>query len=95
MQEHNTKEIRAAARQLDNIADQLQTLRSSGIVRISKSAKPLMGDTANAIQDRLEALTSDILALKKGVDQCAADLYEYARRLDIADEKAKTLIASK
>ena len=95
MQEHNTKEIRAAARQLDNIADQLQTLRSSGIVRISKSAKPLKGDTANAIQDRLEALTSDILALKKGVDQCAADLYEYARRLDIADEKAKTLIASK
>ena len=94
MQEYNTSEIRAAARKLDSIADQLQTLKSTNVSRISREAKPLKGDTANALQNQLDSLASDILTLKKGVDQCAAELYEFARRLDIADAKAKALIAN-
>ena len=94
MQEYNTSAIRAAARNLDGIADQLQTLRSSNITRISRSSRPLKGDTATALQDQLDSLGSDILTLKKGVDSCAAALYEFARKLDLADEKAKALIKS-
>ena len=93
--EYNTPAIRAAARKLDSIADQLRTIRSSNVSRVSSGAKPLKGDTANALQDRLESLASDVAALQKGVGQCAAELYEFARRLDIADAKAKALVSGK
>ena len=94
MQEYNTAAIRAAARNIDSIADQLQTLRSSNVTRMSRNARPLKGDTATALMDRLDSLAADILTLKKGLDSCAAALYEFARKLDLADEKAKALIKS-
>ena len=94
MKEYNTTEIRAAARKLDNIADQLQSLKSTDVTRISRSAKPLKGDTATALQDQLDTLAADVLTLKKGVDQVAAALFEFARQLDIADAKAKAMIQS-
>ena len=92
--EYNTSAIRAAARRLDSIADQLQSIKNSNVSRISSNAKPLKGDTANALQNQLESLASDVMTLKKGIDRCAADLYEFARRLDIADAKAKALVGN-
>lgn len=94
MPEYNTREIRAAARKLDNIADKLQRVKTSEITRISSNAKPLRGDAANALQDQLESLSSEVMALKKSLDACAIDLYNFARRLDIADAKAKESINS-
>ncbi len=95
MKEHNTREIRAAARRLDQIAEQLQALKSSNISRISSGAKPLKGDTADAIQIKLDSLSSEILYIKRTVSNCASGLYEFARLLDIADEKAKAAFQSK
>ena len=92
MKEYNTSEIRAAARRLDNIADTLQSLKSTDAARIIRNAKPLKGDTANALQDKMDAFSSDLLTLKRSVDQCASALFEFARQLDIADAKAKAMI---
>jgi len=95
VQEYNTREIRAAARNIDSISAQLQSLKNSNVVRISGKTKSLKGDTADALQRQLESLANEILALKKGLDSCSADLYDFARRLDIADAKAKALVNSK
>ena len=92
MQEYNTAQIRAAARKLDNIADQLQTLKSTNVARICRNARPLKGDTATALLEQLEKLANEIMNLKKGADQCAAALFEFARQLDIADAQAKAMI---
>lgn len=95
MKEYNTSKIRGAARRLDSIAEDLQTLGSSDVSKIRRSAKPLKGDTANALGTQIEVLAADLQKLRKGVDQCASALYEFARQLDIADEKAKALIQNK
>ena len=94
MQEYNTREIRAAARRVDNIADQLQSLKSGNVVKISGNAKSLRGDTASALQNQLDSLAGEILSLKKSLDSCSSALYEFARQLDIADAKAKALVNS-
>ena len=95
MQEYNTREIRAAARRLDSLADQLRTLKSTDIARISSNAKTLKGDTAAALQNRLESLAADIQTVKRGLDSSASALYEFARQLDIADAKAKAMVGSR
>ena len=91
---YNTSEIRAAARKIDNLADQLQSVRTSKVTKVSSNAKPLKGDTANALQNQLDSLSADILSVRKSLDQCAAELYDFARRLDIADAKAKAMVAN-
>ena len=95
MKEHNTREIRAAARKLDQIANQLQTLKSSDISRISSGARAMKGDTESAIQTQLDSMANEIMYVKKMVSNSAYALYEFARLLDIADEKTKSLIGSK
>ena len=95
MQRYNTEEIRAAARNLNNIADQLQTLKSGSMTKISSDAKPLQGDMATALQEELEKRGNELLNLKKGVDQVATTLFDFAKRLDIADEQAKAMIQSR
>ena len=95
MQRYNTEEIRAAARNLDNTADQLQTLKSGSMTKISSDARPLQGDMATALQDQLETLGNEILNLKKGVDQIATTLSDFAKKLDIADAQAKAMIQSR
>ena len=95
MQRYNTEEIRAAARNLNNIADQLQTLKSGSMTKISSDAKPLQGDMATALQEELEKLGNELLNLNKGVDQVATTLFDFAKRLDIADEQAKAMIQSR
>ena len=91
---YNTSEIRAAARKIDNLADQLQSVRTSKVTKVSSSAKPLKGETANALQNQLDSLSADILSVRKNLDQCAAELYDFARRLDIADAKAKAMVTN-
>lgn len=95
MKEHNTREIRAAARKLDQIASQLQTLKSSNISRISSGARAMKGDTERAIQTQLDSVSSEILYVKQTIANCASSLYEFARLLDIADEKSKAMFQSK
>ena len=95
MKEHNTREIRAAAKKLDQIADQLQSLKSSNISQVSSGARAMKGDTESAIQTQLNSLSNEIMYLKKSITNSAFALYEFARLLDIADEKAKSLIGSK
>ena len=92
--EYNTSEIRAAARKIDNLADQLQSVRTSKVTKASSNAKPLKGETANALQNQLDSLSADILSVRKNLDQCAAELYDFARRLDIADAKAKAMVSN-
>ena len=94
MQDYNTREIRAAARRLDDIADDLSGIRNRSVNRVSNAAKPLRGDTANALEDQLQDLKDEIHKLERGLDSCSAALYDFARRLDIADAKAKSLIGS-
>ncbi len=94
MQDYNTREIRAAARRLDDISDDLSGIRNRSVNRVSNGAKPLRGDTANALEDQLQALRDEIKSLERGLEGCSAALYEFARRLDIADAKAKSLIGT-
>lgn len=95
MQKYNTEEIRAAAQNLTNTADQLQTLKTGNMTKISSDAEPLQGDMATALQERLETLGNELLNLKKGVDQVATTLFDFAKKLDIADEQAKAIIQSR
>ena len=95
MKEHNTREIRAAARKLDQIANQLQSLKSSNISRISSGANAMKGDTERAIQAQLDSVSNEVLYIKQTVANCASSLYEFARLLDIADAKSKEVFLSK
>ena len=95
MKEYNTREIRAAARHIDAIAETVQRLKSSDVSRTSQSARTLKGDTATALADQLERLSNELTALKKGLETCSGALYAFAQQLDIADAKAKALIGSK
>ena len=45
--------------------------------------------------EELEKLGNELLNLKKGVDQVATTLFDFAKRLDIADEQAKAMIQSR
>ena len=75
--------------------DQLQTLKAGSMTKISSDAKQLQGDMATALQEELEKLGNELLNLKKGVDQVATTLFDFAKRLDIADEQAKAMIQSR
>ena len=94
MQDYNTREIRAAARGVNNLANRLESLKSSKIQRARKSIQGFQGDTISAIQDQLDKLSEEIQYIYRTLDNSADALYEFARQLDIADDKAKAMIDS-
>ena len=93
--EYNTQEIREAAGKLDKLSGELQHIQIERLPQISKMATPLVGETSNALQDEIRDLQKLIALLRSKLDGSSSILYEFARRLDIADEKTKQLIESK
>ncbi len=95
MAEYNSKEIREAAKHLNEIANTLQSLRTGKLTKISRQADDLKGDTATALNSQLERLSTEMSRIYTDLGKCYGALYKFADLLDIADEKAKQLIGSK
>lgn len=93
--DYDTAAIRAAARKLDNIASSLESVRKSKINGVQSAINGLKGDTIDAIDSVSDELSSELVSIRKGLSNCADALYDYARRLDEADEKAKKEIGNK
>lgn len=92
--DYDTSAIRAAARKLDNIASSLESTRKSKINAVQSSINGLKGDTIKAIDDASDELSAELNSIRKGFANCADALYDFARRLDEADEKAKAMIGN-
>ena len=95
MQNYDTREIRTAARNVDKLAGRLDNLKRTKVSQARESVRDLQGDTVNAIREQLDALSEEIRSLYRSLENSADALFEFARQLDIADEKAKTMISSK
>lgn len=92
--DYDTAAIRAAARKLDNIASSIESVRKSKINGVQSAINGLKGDTINAIDSASDELSSELISIRKGLAKCADALYDFARRLDEADEKAKQAIGN-
>ena len=92
MKEYNTREIRAAAARLNSIADELQKLRRRNIPQIDSTAKQIVGKTGSALKSQSASIEAEITRIYRIVDSCADLLYEFARRLDIADQQISDMI---
>ena len=95
MQNYDTREIRAAARNVNELADRLESLKRGAIPKARDYVQDARGDTVRAIQEQLDALEEEIRALYRSLGNAADALFAFARRLDIADEKAQALITSR
>ena len=95
MHDYNTREIRAAARKIDKIANQLAALKSKNIPKMLQNTKSMKGETISAIQSQLDEMSGMIQSMTKSLNNSAEALFAFARRLDEADAKAKALINTK
>lgn len=93
--EYDTVAIRAAARSLDRIAGSVESTRNSKVAGVHRALNGLRGDTIDAIDDVTGELSSELNSIRKGLESCANALYEFARKLDEADYKARHMIGSK
>lgn len=92
--EYDTAAIRSAARNLDSISSKLTTLRKNKTSSIDSSVRKLKGSTARAIDSSSDEVMNELSSISSGLSKCAKQLYEFARQLDIADEKMSQMMKS-
>ena len=92
MADYDTAAIRAAARKLDNIANSVNSIRSKDIKAVQSTVKSLKGDSVSALDEAADELGSELNSMRKGLESCADALYDFARRLDEADARAKAMM---
>ena len=94
MANYDTEAIRRLANRLDNTAQSLSQIQRNSSNKVSGISQEMTGDTINAIDSVNEKLSEELRAICKGLTRNANALYQYARELDIADAKAKSMIGS-
>ena len=95
MTHYDTAAIRSLARRIESAESTLSQAKQNAYSQIKSANGELCGDTANAINETVEGLNREVQSISSGLKKCAEFLYHYARDLDIADEKSRTLIQSK
>lgn len=92
--EYDTAAIRRAARNLEKIASTVNSIRRNDLTKVTGAADVMTGDTITAIDRSVSSIGEDLNSVRSGLESCADALYAFAKRLDEADEKAKTLVSS-
>ena len=91
--EVDTAEVRRAAKEIREIADNVKRLSSQDVRRMQSSVEEnLEGETATALTEVLALLASDIKKISSGLDAIQEALYDYAERVEEADEEAEKMI---
>lgn len=93
--EVNTDEVRRVAKEIREIAASVKQLSSRNVRTMRNNVKDnLEGETAEALNDVLAELSSDINLIGNGLDDIQQELMRYVRRVEEADRRAKELIES-
>ena len=93
MTQHDTAAIRRLANRLDSIAQNLSRTERSTSGTVDGIDREMLGDTIKAIDSASDRLSDELQSICKGLTRNAEMLYKYARELDIADAKARSLIS--
>lgn len=94
--EYDTGKIRALARAIARISEQVADVNASTLRPIEQEIPGnFAGEAANAVSKSLEDLRADIRTLGSGLTEISEALYELARRVDEADAAANALIKQK
>jgi uncharacterized protein YukE len=89
-------EIRQVASRLRAVADTVSSLATGDISRMKQlTQNNLQGLTANSIKSVLSELGSDFTSIASGLRAVSNELFAYARRVEEADARAKSIIANK
>lgn len=94
MTHHDTAAIRALARRLESSASTLGSTESSASGKILDLNGDMCSDTNTEIANAADKLKGELQSIQKGLSKCAEILYAYAKELDLADQKAQSLIKS-
>lgn len=91
--EINYREVRAAARKLSAASSAVRSVAANGLRQIERDSQEyLQGRTAEALQSKTAELRRDIASIANGLSQLSAELNEYARRIQLADQEASNYI---
>lgn len=93
---YDTVEIRRAARQVGRVADTVQDLASDDVTKmINLLPGNFVGEAADALNDELADLKSDLRSLARGLESIQSELNAYARRLELLDQEMSSFIGQK
>ena len=91
--EINYREVRTAARKLSAASSAVRSVAANGLKQIERDSQEyLQGRTAEALQSKIAELRRDIASIANGLSQLSAELNEYARRIQLADQEASNYI---
>lgn len=94
--EYDTAEIRLCARRIAAAASEVRELGQRDVRRVSENlGTGFKGLAADALNERLGVVGSDIVRISRGLDAVQRELLAFARRLDEADRKVAREIAGK
>ena len=93
---YDVQELRRAARQVNQAAQAIQGAGRDGVNRVKSGlAGSFRGDAADALDNELSSLQSDLLKLANGLAAIDKELRDYAQRLEQADRDAASFIKNK
>lgn len=88
----NTHEVRQIAAKIARISAQVQGLGDNNVRAMRATVEETMkGEAADALQDVLENMRQDIDKIASGLATVQRTLEQYARQVDITDEKLSQL----
>lgn len=91
--EHDTRQIRSAARRIGTVAASVKDISSSDLRSISNSIpNNFQGESAEALQEAVSNLIDDLNQMSIGLNNIKASLLSYANDLDKADAEAAQAI---
>ena len=86
--EVDTGKVRQAARSIRAVAQQVQSLAKSNVAAMRNTVESeLVGSTANALQDMLQELGSDVSKIASALNTIQRALVDYADRLEAEDAR--------
>ncbi|MBP3645514.1 MAG: hypothetical protein J6K55_03725 [Clostridia bacterium] len=91
--EVDTAEVKRVADAIKAIAGDVKALSRGNVSRMQDSVEEnLRGEMADALNNALNGLSSDINAIGAGLDSIQKALYEYIKKLEAADREAEEII---
>lgn len=89
-------EVRSVARRLRTISSNVKSVANGRLRQIEQNTSLyLEGRTADALENAANDLRQDITRLANGLSQLSQELFNYAYRLQQADEAASSNISNR
>lgn len=92
MADINTDDIKRAANKVKSIATSTSSLTSGELRKMISIAEGMKGETAEALQEELQALRTDVQQLSNVLNTVQSRLMRYYQLMKEADEKAAAAI---